>query len=254
MIPKIIHYCWFGRNELNSSIKQYMESWYRYCPDYQIIQWNENNYNINNCCKFVQDAYKVEKWAFVSDYVRLDIIYKNGGIYLDTDVELITSLNELLIKYKNGYMGWQDDSTVNSGLGFAFPKNSIILQEMMEFYHFLRFDIRNLDNLVCTKINTQIFVNHGLQLNGKLQIIDNVAVLPQEYLCPFNINTGKMNFTKRTVSIHHFNAQWMTKFERKKMKLILTIKKHMPLFLIEYLRKYIRILLKNVFSSMKILI
>ena len=116
MLPKKIHYCWFGGNELPDLAIKCIESWKKYCPDYEIIEWNETNFDLE-CCDFVKEAYKAKKWAFVSDYARLKVVYDNGGIYLDTDVELVKSLDILL--QEKCYFGEETTGYVATGLGFG---------------------------------------------------------------------------------------------------------------------------------------
>lgn len=124
MIPKKIHYCWFGRNPLPELAVRCIESWKKYCPDYEIIEWNEDNYDINKI-SYVKEAYQARKWAFVTDYVRLDVVNQYGGIYLDTDVELLKSLDPLL-KYKS-FFGMEEGKFIATGLGFGAEKGTKIL-------------------------------------------------------------------------------------------------------------------------------
>ena len=124
MIPKKIHYCWFGNNPLPESVQRCIESWKKYCPGYEIIEWNEGNYNINKI-PFIEKAYKEKKYAFVSDYARLDIIYNEGGIYLDTDVELIKNIDPLL--EHSCFLALESCGAVATGLGFgSIKKHSFI--------------------------------------------------------------------------------------------------------------------------------
>ena len=117
MIPKIIHYCWFGYGPKPKLAEKCIRSWKKYCPDYQIIEWNENNFDISACPLYVRQAYEARKWAFVTDYVRLKVIYENGGIYMDTDVELKKNLDNLL-PY-NAYFGFENYWVIATGLGFG---------------------------------------------------------------------------------------------------------------------------------------
>lgn len=131
MIPKKIHYCWFGKNPLPNEVKKCIESWKLFCPDYEIIEWNEENYDVFKI-DYMAEAYKAEKYAFVSDYARLDIIYNNGGIYLDTDVELIRPLDDLL--HHSCYLGMELPGRVATGLGFGAVKGNNFLYENMKYY------------------------------------------------------------------------------------------------------------------------
>ena len=133
MIPKIIHYCWFGHNHKTKLVRKCIRSWRKYCPDYQIIEWNEDNYDISSSPLFVQQAIQEGKWAFASDYVRLRVVYEHGGFYLDTDVELVKSLDELV--YNKIYFGLQDKANncsikIATGLGFGAEKRAPLLLEI----------------------------------------------------------------------------------------------------------------------------
>lgn len=236
MIPKVINYCWFGGNELPSSVKKCIASWKKYCPDYKIVQWNEKNFNLDNVPKFVNDAYKNKKWAFVSDYARLKIIYDYGGVYLDTDVELLKNLDKLLDKNK-GYMGFENDDIVASGLGFGAEKHDPIIMEMLQEYYKLSYDENNLIKYSCPYINTKILRKHGLLLNNSLQRIGNILVLPTEYLCPQNMYTGEKKMTENTLSVHHYTATWLSGPERFKMKLSIRIKRMLPLKVVKKIRQ-----------------
>ncbi len=132
MIPKVIHYCWFGGGEKSRLMKKCIKSWKKYCPDYEIIEWNEDNFDVNGI-EFTKGAYNAKKWAFVTDYARLDIIYKHGGIYLDTDVELLKPLDELL-KYK-GFFGFEEMGMVNTGVGFGAEKGNLLVKQMRDDYN-----------------------------------------------------------------------------------------------------------------------
>ena len=153
MIPKKIHYCWFGHNQLPESAKKCINSWKKFCPSFDIIEWNEENFNIDACPQYVKDAYSQKKWAFVTDYVRLKVVYENGGIYFDTDVELISRIDSLL-KY-NAYFGFEDGVYVNTGLGFGAVKGMGIIK--MDFHFILRGNFRqkNVVPLFAAKVRRQ---------------------------------------------------------------------------------------------------
>ncbi len=218
-IPKIIHYCWFGRNPKPALAEKCMKSWKKYCPDYQIIEWNEENYDISACPLYVRQAYEAKKWAFVTDYVRLDVVYRHGGIYLDTDVELKKPLNTLL-EYP-GYLGFEEGIHVNTGLGFGAGKGLLLLKELMDDYAeipFVRKD-GSFDTLPCPVRNTQILLRHGLAQNDSEQILDDgVLVLPSRYLCPISYRDGKKRIVRDTISIHWFQASWQTAQQQEKHK------------------------------------
>ncbi|WP_229105293.1 glycosyltransferase family 32 protein [Longibaculum muris] len=219
MIPKKIHYCWFGGNPLSELAEKCIQSWKKMCPDYEIIEWNEKNYDINKSI-YIQEAYKEKKWAFVSDYARLDIIYNQGGFYLDTDVELLKSLDCfydfdcVLAQETSGYIA--------TGLGFgAIPKHDAI-KAMLQEYDKVRFIISEglYDNLPCPQRNTLPFKKNGyIPFENNVQTILGATIFPPEYFCPLNYETDEMNITKNTVSIHHYNASWISEEEREIEKL-----------------------------------
>lgn len=218
MIPKTIHYCWFGRNPLPKLAKKCIKSWKKYCPDYEIIEWNEDNYDLSSAPLYVRQAYEAKKWAFVTDYVRLHVVYEYGGIYMDTDVELIKPLDPLL-QY-NAYFGFEDGIYINTGLGFGAVKGSPILREMMDDYFGMSFDPTGKNVVACPRVNTAVFLKHGLLQDNKNQVLDDeIIILPTEYLCPKSVIDGITRKTKNTVSIHHYDSSWFTKesqIEKKK--------------------------------------
>ena len=209
MIPKIIHYCWFGGNPLPESAKRNIASWRKYCPDYEIKEWNENNFDVN-CMPFVKEAYEAKKFAFVSDVARLMVVNENGGVYFDTDVEMIRNI-DFLLKYK-GFLGFENKNYVATGLGFGAEMNSYFLNEMIEKYKSIHFknEDGSLNLIACPKINTEIMVDNGLCLNGSYQIIKGVAVLPVEYMNPLDSTTGKIKKTNNTITIHWYSQSWLS--------------------------------------------
>lgn len=219
MIPKIIHYCWFGGNPLPKLAEKCIKSWKKFCPDYQIVRWDESNYDISSAPLYVRQAYEAKKWAFVTDYVRLQVVYENGGIYLDTDVELIKPLDRFL--NHSAYFGFESNEYVATGLGFGAEKGNAMLTEMMEDYQNIPFVLEDgtLDTLACPYRNTAVFIKHGIQLNNRLQVLTgDVLILPTKYLCPIEFATGKQFITQETVSIHWYNASWRTEAQKKRDK------------------------------------
>lgn len=208
---KTIHYCWFGKNPKSALILKCMESWKKFCPDYEIIEWNENNFDIN-CCDYVREAYEAKKWAFVSDYCRFFVLFQYGGIYLDTDVELLKSIDQL----NENFVGFESPNRVNSGLIRGAMSGDLICKQMLESYsksHFLRKD-GTLDLLTVCDRETEILCSLGLKRDNSLQDISGTTVYPSEFFNPIDMETGTLHITKNTVSIHHFAASWLNKKDR----------------------------------------
>lgn len=205
MIPKIIHFCWFGKNKYPSYVKKCINSWKKYCPEYEIKLWNEENYDVHKN-KFVSEAYVNQKWAFVSDYARLDIINSNGGFYLDTDVKLIKSLN--FINDIECFFS-ADESGINTGLGFGSIKKHFIFKEMMKYYESRGFIINgSMDLTPCTIPNSQPFINRGYFPKNEIQIFDGIQILPHEYFSPIVGLKSELNLTKNTIGIHLSSRSW----------------------------------------------
>ncbi len=227
MIPKKIHYCWFGHNPLPASAKKCIKTWKKYCPDFEIIEWNESNYDIQNACNFVQKAYNEKKWAFVTDYVRLDVLNRYGGIYFDTDIELIKPITRIF-DGETGYFGFENIDLINTGLGFCSEATNPVLQEMMHVYENFPDDITISQDVCCPVINTKILQNHGLILNNQFQNIASFRILPSDYLCPVNYYSGKRTFTDNTVSISRYDESWLPFQKRLKMKFKRGVKRILP--------------------------
>lgn len=215
-IPKKIHYCWFGEGEIPPKDKLCIESWKKYCPDYEIIQWNEKNYDLSKN-KYMLEAYRNKKWGFLTDYARLDIIYSQGGIYLDTDVEIIKSFDELLENI--AFMGFEEGNYVNTGIGFGAEKYNIVVNNISNLYEDLSFykEDGSLNLLPCPYIITDYLESIGLVRNNTLQYLLGVAIFPSEYFSPKEFSTDRIKITNNTFSIHHYNASWLTKEEKRNL-------------------------------------
>lgn len=219
MIPKTIHYCWFGRNPKPKLTEKCIKTWKKLCPDYEIIEWNEDNFPLDAMPLYVRQAYEAKKWAFVTDYVRLQIVFDHGGIYLDTDVEIIRPLDGLL--NNRAYFGFEDDKYVNTGHGFGAEKGCAILKEIMSDYADIPFNLENgeFDKTPCPRRNTEAFLRCGLVQNNTRQCIgDGVLILPSEYFAPKNWKTGELNITENTYSVHHYDASWYTPEQKKALQ------------------------------------
>lgn len=206
-IPKVIHYCWFGKGKMPALAEKCIESWKKYCPEYKIVCHNEENFDISEN-RYAREAYEAGKWAFVSDYVRLKVLYEEGGIYLDTDVELIKPLDALI--EKSGYMGFDDNGIVSTGLGFACEKGNELIKALLDDYNEISFILPDgsYDLLPCPDRNTKVIQKLGLDITVQDQMFMGLRFLPEDYLCPMKYYTGRKKITKNTYSIHHFCASW----------------------------------------------
>lgn len=219
-IPKIIHYCWVGGKPKPQSVLYCIESWKRCCPDYEIREWNESNYDFKKN-EYMRQAYEAKKWGFVPDYARLDIVYEHGGIYLDTDVEMLRSFDELL--EQDGFMGFENTGDgeyfVNCGHGFgAVPHHEVIraARDLYDTISFLNAD--GTPNLLASPhFTTQTLQEFGLVQENRDQQLPGMTVYASDVLCPKNFRTGKIKKTQRTVSIHHFTASWVDEKIKKEM-------------------------------------
>lgn len=219
MIPKKIHYCWFGGNPLPELAIKCIESWKKYFPDYEIVEWNEKNYNVEEKCDYIREAYGAKKWAFVSDYARYDILYQYGGVYFDTDVEVIKSMEEVI---KNGsFMGFEYSKNkkikVAPGLGMGSLPKQKFYKEILDYYnkiHFLNKD-GSYNQITIVEYTTDLLKKYGLIENNIIQKVEDVVIYPTEYFCPLNYETGKILITDKTVSIHHYTSSWLTEKEKK---------------------------------------
>lgn len=204
MIPKKIHYCWFGRGEMNKKALMCINSWKKYCPDYELIEWNEDNYDVYQNA-YTSYLYNEKKYAFLSDYVRLQKVYEEGGIYFDVDVEVIKSFDDLL--NEPAFFGFETDEYVNTGVGFGAEKhNEAVLAILKEYEPYL--DGKH-GYKGCPILNTEGLVKQGLIRNGKIQRFDTFTVFPQDYFNPYDDPTGTLNTTYNTYSIHWYAKSWL---------------------------------------------
>lgn len=220
MIPKIIHYCWFGDKDLPENVKKCIESWRKFAPDYKIKRWDESNLDVNANI-YTKEAYEQKKYAFVSNVARLSVVAKYGGFYLDTDVELIKPLDELR-KY-DAVMGIESGkSTVNTSLGFgAIPNHPVIIENMNMYKHrsFIDHKSGKIDLTTGITITKQALAqmlpsfevtNEPVTLSMSKTSL-KFTILPIDYLCPYNRASGKTHITDKTISIHHYDATWKSK-------------------------------------------
>ena len=215
MIPKVIHYCWFGHNPKSELMLRCIASWKKYCPDYEIIEWNEENFEISQN-DYAREAYEEKKWAFVTDYARLWIIYNHGGIYLDTDVEVIKAFDDLLVD--PAFFGFEDERSVATGLGFGAEKGNPVVKAMLRDYEGIHFRNPNgsFDKLPCPVRNTKSIAHliSEQRKPGTILRTDHASFYPSEYFCPLNADGINLRKTKHTHSIHWFSATWLSADEQ----------------------------------------
>lgn len=206
MIPKIIHYCWFGRAPLPDKTKKCIESWRKHCPDYTILEWNEDNFDIHQngytemCCK-------EKKYAFLADYARLQIIENEGGFYFDVDVELVRSLDPLCSEH--AFFAFETDRMIATGLGFGAEKHHPLVHFMLEQYAPLLDGKHGV--IGCPQLNTQALLKCGLKPNGKRQTVQGAAVFPKAYFNPYEDATGRLYITDCTYTVHWYAKSWMNR-------------------------------------------
>ena len=219
MIPKIIHYCWFGGKPLSKTAQKCILSWKKYLSEYEIREWNETNFDINSC-EYVKEAYSARKWAFVTDYVRLYVLVNYGGIYMDTDVEVIKPLDSFL-----GYIafsGFQTEHEIPTGI-MACEKGYALFDMLLHDYDSRKFinedgsyDVIH-TNVVAI---TEFCLQRGLILNNTFQVIDGFALFPKDVFCAKDYKTRSITVTENTVTIHHFAGSWTSHDEKLEHSII----------------------------------
>lgn len=225
MIPKVIHYCWFGKNPIPADYQRYIESWKKYLPDYEIKEWNEDNYDVN-CIPFSSEAYGVKKYAYVSDYARLRILYEHGGIYFDTDVEVIRNMDDLM--EKGAWMAIEKhtntpdaDDMVALGLGFAVEPHNPIIKEIMAYYentHYI-FPDGHIEQITIVPITSKVLKKYGLRpTTTEPYDCGGITIYPWEYFCPEEYLSGKLEITDHTYTIHHYSSSWMSRWDKLMVK------------------------------------
>lgn len=212
MIPKIIHYCWYGNKELPELATHCIESWKRFCPEYKIMRWDETNTNLNEN-DYIKEAYENKKWAFITDYVRLKALYEVGGVYMDTDVELVDTL-DLFLKHE-AFSGFENDIQIPTGI-MAAQKGHPFFKQLIAYYegrHFIR-ENGTVDTTTNVQIITDMALQKGFRPNNTFQTVCGMTFYPRDYFCPKDHATGLINRTENTVCIHHFDGSWHSKDEK----------------------------------------
>jgi len=207
MIPKIIHYCWFGGKPLPKLAEKCIASWKKYCPDYEIKRWDETNFDVH-CNKYVEQAYEAKKWAFVSDFARLSALVKEGGIYLDTDVELLSSLTPCL--ESDAFLGFETKDSIGTCIIGSIP-DFVVFKDFYSSYEGLSFvkEDGSLDTTTNVKRLTEFLQRYDLIFNNEFQQVQDIHIYPSDYFCPKNPYTLKTTLTDKTVAIHHFDGSWL---------------------------------------------
>lgn len=208
MIPKTIHYCWFGNKEKPTTVKKYIENWELYYPDFTIKEWNESNFNVNTM-PFVKEAYQKEKYAFVSDVARIYALITEGGIYFDTDVLVLKKFPDELLS-KPSFIGFEDDSKVGTVI-IASEANHPFWVEFFNYYQKQHFILDNniLNMTPNVDILTNILIKRGLCCTNTHQIIEKIYIYPKDYFSPKSYLTGKIKKTINTYTIHDFAGTWL---------------------------------------------
>lgn len=210
VIPKRINYMWLGGKNLPTTLQRCVDSWKRFCPDYEIVRYDENNYNVDQI-PYMKDAYQRKAYGFVPDYARIDILFHHGGIYLDTDVELVKPLDDML--FQDGFCCVEKWQTVNFGGGSGAKPGLEILGELLEYRRCIPFILENgnENRNTCGFYDTVFFIDKGYQLNGQVQNIQGMNIYPSEVFHPYDYMSGRIERTNNTFGIHHFNGGWLDK-------------------------------------------
>lgn len=212
-IPKVIHYIWVGGAKKPDSVEKYIESWKKYCPDYKIIEWNESNYDVSKN-RYTKEAYDAKKWAFVTDFMRLDVIDRYGGIYMDSDVEVVKNLDKFLKKPAFSSFEAGDPSQIFLPTGMMASERDGGWVKYLKSYYTPERSFFGQNGQVDTTPNTVTITRmtvekYGIKLNNKLQEFKDFTMYPSEYFCPKSWSTRQINSTKNTHTIHHFAGSWL---------------------------------------------
>lgn len=225
-IPKKIHYCWFSGCPMPDYLNKCIESWHKFCPDYEIIKWDESNYDVEKNL-YMKQAYEMKKWGFIPDIARLDILYEHGGIYLDTDVEVIRSLDELL--YQSAFVGVEKWGNINmGGCSGAVPKHPM-LKKLLDFRIDECFIMQDgsINQTTCGYYETMPFIKLGMKPNNTIQQIENMTIYSSDFFHPYDYMSGETHITENTFSIHHFNGGWLDNESVKERKRTMNLYKQM---------------------------
>lgn len=214
-IPKIIHYCWFGPNQLPKKEQSCMASWSKFFPDYEIKKWNESTFPLDKH-PFAKQAYDIGKYAFVSDYVRAYVVYEQGGLYFDTDLEVKKDFSEFL-KYSEGVLGFETSKYVGTAMMAFIPKHPI-MNSFLNYYKNKNFvnERGQIEITANPAILKDILIDYGFVFNGEEQMVNNIFIYPRSHFFPKKISDGNFRITDETYTIHHFEGSWLTERQKKR--------------------------------------
>ena len=214
VIPKKLHYMWLGGKPIPDTLKKCIDSWIKYCPDYEIIEWNEDNYDVSKHL-YMKQAYENKAYGFVPDYARLDILYNEGGLYLDTDVEIKRNIDDLL--YQEAFCGVEKWQVLNFGGMSGAVKGNRMIKAFLDLREQVMFVDKNGNHNqnTCGFYDTQVVLDEGYHMNGKTQCINGMNIYAYDYFHPYDYMSGIVNETKNTHSIHWFNGGWLDESMKK---------------------------------------
>ncbi len=226
-IPKIVHYCWFGNGEKPDNIKAYIETWKAKMPEYTFMEWNEQNFDVENSIPYVRQAYEAKKYAFVSDYARIQALYQHGGIYFDTDIEVKKPFEEFL-EDKSMVLGFESERSLLTAF-IAVEKGHPYMKEFLESYkerNFLKED-GSYDMLVINEGFSALMERKGVDLdrNEYQELPGDIVIYPEEYFCGFDVNNWHESITDKTCTVHYMNSSWVSGKQGMKRKIIYTLQK-----------------------------
>ena len=219
MIPKIIHYFWFGGNQKPEIVLRCIRSWKKFMPDWEIKEWNETNYDVQKSA-YMRQAYAQKMWAFVSDYARFDILYQYGGIYLDTDVEMLKSMPEEILN-KDAFTGMESTGYVGPGLIFGCPPFYWITKKMLEYYKRIKFDGNSSKNpTTVNELITSVLILEGFVISNIYQDINGLAIYPSCYFSGYDLDVHEKAITRETILSHHYAGSWVKKGIKSYIKIM----------------------------------
>ena len=241
MVPKIIHYCWFGGKPLPRSARRCIASWRKYLPEYEIREWNEDNFDVN-AIPYTREAYERGKYAFVSDYARFWVLYHYGGLYFDTDVEIIRPFDDIVAR--GAFMGIEKDGenvAVASGLGMGAVSGMELYKEVIDHYSTLQFVDEHGIQIAGTVVKhaTDVLIRHGFETEDREQQVAGVWIYPNDRFNPLDDATGLLTITDNTHSIHHYSKTWVDNYGPLRIWLTRRLHRIFGVGSLSWMKKYI---------------